>query len=265
MAWPYVFDIDAATLDPSAFRPRSERPTLMLVHEAFHTPAHLNKLTEELRAMSLKVLCPQLPSSMDAQEPQGLESDAAALFDCARSEIETSTNVVVVMFGYGAIPGVVAAQRLNQHSLDVPYAGEVTKLVYVSGMVLQQAESFMTTLRPPWVMPADDDTCSVSMPGQIFYQDCSLESAREAAECLRPQSMSSLQSVASDTGQPDVPSLYILCELDRAIPAGIQRGFVRVLQEQKEQADVMSLQTGHSPFLSRPRETARIITNFSLA
>lgn len=55
-------------------------------------------------------------------------------------------------------------------------------------------------------------------------------------------------------GWRDVPSTYILCELDRLLPAALQETLAGVAGSK-----VVRLEAGHYPFLSRTEDVAKII------
>lgn len=150
MAWPNVFDIDSSRLDPSG-PTRPPKATVLLVHDAFHISEHLEALVNHLIAAGLAVICPQLPSSSETQLAGALEADMETIVEAGRHDLEVGKDLTIVMFGYGAIPGAMAAKNLNQHSLDTPRAGEVTQLLYASGVVLQRGESFVDAITPQWI------------------------------------------------------------------------------------------------------------------
>lgn len=55
-----------------------------------------------------------------------------------------------------------------------------------------------------------------------------------------------------------IPSVYLICEDDAAIPVFAQEGMVT--QAQEAGAPLMSerIKAGHSPFLTHPEETAEV-------
>jgi pimeloyl-ACP methyl ester carboxylesterase len=88
---------------------------------------------------------------------------------------------------------------------------------------------------------------------EVFYQDCDPGVAKAAAQRLRPQQWRVTQEVTPLREWPSVPSVYINCIDDRAVPRAYS------LRAAREQLGVESIEMpgGHSPFLSRPRELAR--------
>jgi len=100
-------------------------------------------------------------------------------------------------------------------------------------------------------------------PGRVFFNDCGLETARNAAGLLRSQVTQNLLSKPSQPGWSYIPSLYIVCELDRAISAATQHDCARRLRAQNRSVTIVGIAAGHSPFVSRARETAAFVVQAS--
>jgi predicted esterase len=56
-----------------------------------------------------------------------------------------------------------------------------------------------------------------------------------------------------------IPTSYLLCEYDQAIPAAAQEALIAHVRDEGVQVAVTRIQAGHSPFLSRVDETAKWI------
>lgn len=82
---------------------------------------------------------------------------------------------------------------------------------------------------------------------------------------LLPQAAESLSSGLPHSTWTDIPSLYVVCELDRAILPSVQREHARRLLEGARQTSIISLQTGHAPFLAKTKELAALIVRASTA
>ncbi|KAF2172086.1 hypothetical protein M409DRAFT_17328 [Zasmidium cellare ATCC 36951] len=256
MAWPNVYRLDSRQLErrPAA-RPR---PTIIIAHDAFHTPAHFEQLQQDLAAAGFRVVVPQLPSSGVAGQSATLEDDVQTLVLYGKAEIENGHNVVLVAHGYGSIPGAAAAERLNQHSLDRPRTGTVTRLILIAGVVSRVNESYYDSVEAAWAV-ARDGLVAIRNPSKIFYNDCSPETTATALTNMRPQSESSLWAKSTTPGWMNIPTFYVVCEADQAIAPSLQQGFVRTLQSVNGRVTVANMQAGHCPFLSRGREVAALV------
>lgn len=149
MAWPNVYGLDTQQFEGGRSPP--QKPTLILAHDAFHTPEHYYDLIEAISHAGFRVLAPRLPSSGQTIISNALEADAQTLFNSCKDEIDASRNVVMLSHGYGSVPGAIAAERINQYCLDRPRAGHVSKSIVVAGVLLNAGESFMSAVRPEWI------------------------------------------------------------------------------------------------------------------
>lgn len=57
----------------------------------------------------------------------------------------------------------------------------------------------------------------------------------------------------------EIPTSYLLCEDDQAIPLAAQEAMTRMVKEKGGEVQTERTSAGHSPFLSRPDETAQWI------
>lgn len=56
-----------------------------------------------------------------------------------------------------------------------------------------------------------------------------------------------------------IPSTYLICEKDNAIPLSAQEGMVKAAQNAGADFTSEKFDTGHSPFLVKPKETAEFL------
>ena len=90
---------------------------------------------------------------------------------------------------------------------------------------------------------------------ELFYHDVPAAVARWATQRLRPQSYRVLKETTPMTAWPDVERSAIVCREDRAI----NPEWVRTAARERLGVDAIELAGGHSPFLSRPSDLARIL------
>lgn len=151
MAWPLAYDLDSSKFDDRATS-RSNKPTVVLIHDAFHAPFHFEGLVRDLRAASTNVLTPQLPSSTSTYQPNIFEVDVKAVSDSCKPAMEAGHNLVLVLHGYSGLVGASAAVRLNQYALTRPRAGFVVKVIFVAALVANEGECFLDIFRPEWLI-----------------------------------------------------------------------------------------------------------------
>jgi pimeloyl-ACP methyl ester carboxylesterase len=92
----------------------------------------------------------------------------------------------------------------------------------------------------------------------LFYSDVPRSEAEEAAVRLVPQSARSFSDALTKAGWHSVPSTYIVCEDDQALPAQSQQ----VLAARS--GVVHRIVGSHSPFLAKPVELAALLAKVAL-
>ena len=95
------------------------------------------------------------------------------------------------------------------------------------------------------------------MARETFYNDLSDDEARMWISKLNKQATQSLLQPATWAAWRHVPSSYLVCGKDNAIPAFLQD---MMIAQEGANFDVTRFEDcSHSPFLSRPEETAEFI------
>ena len=90
---------------------------------------------------------------------------------------------------------------------------------------------------------------------EIFYPDASPEVAKWAVERLRAQSYAVFAETTPLEAWPDVDCRSIVCRDDRAI----NPDWVRSAARERLGTEAVEIDGGHSPFMTRPAELARMI------
>jgi pimeloyl-ACP methyl ester carboxylesterase len=103
---------------------------------------------------------------------------------------------------------------------------------------------------------ADGERCSVDpdRAAELFYADSDGPTAANAVGRLRPMVLDVLAFIGPPPPPPTVPTTYVVCTKDRALPVPAQRRLARLSDT------VLEWPTDHSPFLIRPGEVAALLT-----
>ncbi|MCG5436660.1 alpha/beta hydrolase [Micromonospora foliorum] len=221
-------------------------PSLVLVPGAWHKPAHLALLKDELRDVDVHIVA--LSSSGDDPAKLGDMHRDAALIEKAVAEI--GGPVVVVAHSYGGIPT----------SEGLAGADNVRRIIYLAAFQVEIGESLLSSAGgapAPWWKIHDGagagDYVEPVDPTTVFYGDVEPDIARQAVTQLGYQSYASKTQQQAGAAWHTIPSTYIVCESDNALPPVAQEYFAT-------RADrVARMATSHSPFLSQPAALARLI------
>ncbi|WP_433455114.1 alpha/beta hydrolase [Streptomyces sp. CA-142005] len=220
----------------------TNQPAILLVHGAWHGAWCWEKLAPELTALGWRVATVDLPSaSADPENTAGMYDDARVVHERLAG---IDGPVTVLAHSYGGLPATEAAAG----------AANVSRLLYLSAFQLDEGDSLagqsggQLPSGDTGTLPANED------PVNYFYADVAPEDAERAAARLVRQTVKSFSEPLTVATWKAVPSSYILCEQDQALPLAFQEAMaVRSKRSYR-------LPTSHSPFLSAPARLARLIT-----
>lgn len=217
----------------------------MLVHGAWHGVWCWEAVVERLRADGVPVRTVELRSVGEADGTLGdLYDDAAAV----RSVLdEIDGPVVVVAHSYGGAPVTEGAAG----------AANVVHIVYVAAFTPDVGESLLALAHgnePEWWITAPDGrTMLPDDPESLFYNDCTPEVSAAAAARIRPHNKLTVTQPIRSVAWREIPTTYVVCERDQALPPPVQEALA------ERAGAVLRLDTGHSPFLSRPDDLVAIV------
>jgi pimeloyl-ACP methyl ester carboxylesterase len=215
------------------------RPTIVLVHGAWHGPWCWDKLRCALHTSGWETTAPRLHSvPTSATRPTaGLRDDVAALLDHVE---HIDGPVALLAHSYAGMPATEIAtlrpkkiSQLIYLAAYVPHTGD--SLFDIHGMAIPEDVTGM--------VPVPDG------PIAMFYADVDRATASAAAARLKPQSLRSWTDRVDHVGVRP-PTTYLLCENDQALPTPMQEAFAAQTDR------VERLDSSHSPFLSQPEELA---------
>jgi pimeloyl-ACP methyl ester carboxylesterase len=225
-----------------------------LVHGAYHGAWCWERLRAELERAGDTTSAVDLPND----DPN---AGAEQYADQVIHGIPVATqDIVLVGHSLGGLTIPVVAGRVR-----------VRMTVYLCAMLpvpglsfdMQQADfsAGFTPSAPAFANP--DGSASWPEQGAVetFYQDCDPAVARAAARRLSRQHWRITQEVTPLRQWPAVPASYILCAEDRAIAPAYSRQASRELLG----VEPIEMRSGHSPFLSCPKELASVLAEITAA
>lgn len=221
-------------------------PSVLVVPGAWHKPDHFRLLVDELSGIDVHTVT--LTSSGD--DPAALRDMHADADVIARAAAAIEGPVVVVAHSYGGVPTTQAFRQ----------AGNVARIIYVAAFQLLAGESLVSAnggSLMPWSrrrrQKGIGDHVEVTTPMNVFYNDVEAVTARCAVAQLGYQSYASMSQQLTETVWRTIPSTYVICEADNAIPVAARDAMAGRAD------DVARLRTSHSPFLSQPAALAGLI------
>lgn len=247
------------------------KPTIVLLPGAWHSPAHYDKLRAllkdhgyETEAVALATVDPKEPATTDC------DSDVEVISAAIRKVLSSGRDAVLVTHSYSGIPGQSAAYSFITGNKDGPRLKAVammTSFLYPPKTALLAPMGNKPL--PLHVVSADETLVDIGAPGpeHMFYNDLSAEEAAHSKYLLRSHSWRCkvIPPSTDGVGWWGIPTSYLVCEKDNAIPADLQRSWIITANEELEKRGSElrireeSVDSGHSPFLSRTEQTADFI------
>lgn len=219
-----------------------------------------------MEAAEYPVVALGLPS-VGADPPKPDFGDDIAIIRSTVSDlISEGKRVVAVLHSYGGIAGTEALQKFG----DMPRkgAGAVLGLIYIATMLPKKGDSFEAHLESVGDFGRTSAREALTVSGMMtlppdiaagmFYNDVEPEQSSRWTALLRPQSVGVFQSSITHETYRDIPSAYLLNTKDQAFRYEYQ---VKTVQRAGITATKI-LETGHSPFLSRPEEVKDFVVSF---
>jgi pimeloyl-ACP methyl ester carboxylesterase len=226
--------------------------TLVLVHGAWSGGWCWSRVRGALRERGITSYAPDLPGHGSSELPLGdLYSDAEFLREYLGN---LGGELVLVGHSYGGAVMSEAALGLDT----------VVHLVYVTGFCLEEGEAFLplrrsisqdTRMAGATVRPDGGSVVTVDSEAAIgvLFNTTPLPIALDAAARLGPQSVATFSQPVSGAPWRDVPSTYVRCSQDRAIPIDVQDAMAARC------GTVRTIASDHSPYLSAVSELTDLL------
>jgi len=220
----------------------------VLIHGAYHDAWCWHLLRQELERHGHQVVAPDLP----ADDPEAGADRYASVVLKAIGPLRAPTILVGHSLAGLTLP-VIATQTPTELMVFL------CALLPVPGLSFDQQgpqmDSGFRAAQPP-IANADGST---SMPEEAaietYYHDCEPGLAREAARHLKRQHWRVTQEKTPLAAWPHVPARYIVASRDRAIAPKYCRQIARA----QLHVEPLEMDSGHSPFFSRPAELAEVL------
>lgn len=231
----------------------------MLVHGSWHGAWCWERVVPLLRGRGHHVLTLDLPGHGDDRRPIA-EVTLPAYAEHVISLVDSTTEAVVLV-GHsmaGVVISLVAEARAHR----------IARLVYLAAFLPQDGQSVLQigqtdteSLILPNLQPSKDQstaTLRAEALDDIFFHDCDSITAAAAKARLRPEPMLPVITPVHITPERHgrVPRAYICCGRDHVISPSLQRKMIAAMPCDP----VLSLDSGHEPFLSMPAKLAEILT-----
>ncbi|KXT05029.1 hypothetical protein AC578_10284 [Pseudocercospora eumusae] len=243
----------------------ASKPSIVFVPGGWHSPTCYDKVATLLQASGYPTSYVHLPSIGDPNPkyPNFLP-DIGAIRSRLMSEISQDKRVLLVVHSYSGVPGSEAVRGLDLKTRqEKGLKGGVQHIFYTSSFLVPEGKSLSTAfpgdgIPPLYDISEDGLTTFPRTPNENFYNEMSEEEQICAAKHLSVMSYKVLSSEVTFAAWKFVPSTYLFCNRDQAIPIFLQR---KMVEEWAEGYEVRTewLDTDHSPFYSKAEEMAKML------
>ena len=273
------FDVSLILASVSALI-SSSKPVILLLHGAWHLPAHYASLIRLLESKGFAVNCPRMPSCNDASPPnKTLDDDLRCARQAALDYVEQGIDVVALMHSYGGVVGTNALAKLHQgQTIGGRGTGRVKALIYMAAFIPSENQSLAAMFGgqlPPWLTSNPDTKCiDIDDPHGHFYSDLPEDERDKWAKALvQHPIVCQYEAVQDQTLKAElgdrvawrqVESIeYLLCTKDQALPDFVQQMNIDRLEREgglgKGAVRVEVLEASHSPFVSMPEKVVEAV------
>lgn len=240
-----------------------ESTTLLFVPGAWHSPDCFDPVIQRLKAANYSTCKVHLPSVNPPSHYLDFSADVSHIRTQIETAVDAGQNVVVVVHSYGSLPTNEAIKGLDIKTRQGEgLKGGVTHLFFCCSFIIPEGQSLISAFGGndlPWFRVSDDRLeVHPATPDQIFYNDCDDEQVKNAVAALEAHSYQTFHSPCTYAAWKHVPSTYLYCRKDAAIPLTVQMMMV------EETAKGFGINTetvdaSHSPFYSKPDEVTAAI------
>ncbi|PGH30940.1 hypothetical protein GX50_06297 [[Emmonsia] crescens] len=232
----------------------TEKPSIIFLPGAWNGPEYFGDVTTQLNERGYEVHALHLLTA--GLDPKSTPSDDIALVQKTTQALaDEGKDVILVMHSYGGFVGSESAKGLlKKDRLAQSKAGGIVHLVYLAGLPGIEGEILVENV-PEWVKFQGEWT-TVENAQEIFYNDLPSSMVDELAAKLLPHAASIYTHPLAYAGYKYVPTTYLLCTQDQALPFKVQKAIVASAHGlmRTEICDA-----GHFCMLSMPERVTNVI------
>ncbi|KAB8232399.1 alpha/beta hydrolase [Aspergillus alliaceus] len=250
------------------------KPTILLVHGAWHTPTHYIPYTTALKSAGYEVYTPHLPTCTGISPPQAtFADDVACIRTLLTRLVHEGKRILLIMHSYGGCVGTDAVQDLvypyprptttsSTSTENGAKKGGVIHLLYLCAYMLLPGESIQRVMEKTGVdgmwgefMEDGSDGMTVARdPGKWFFGGLEEGMIRELVGRLVRFPVGVIRARTEGDAWRRVPVTYVVTERDYAVPRMFQNLMLKEVKREGVEVQTQVFDTSHSVFLTKLEE-----------
>ncbi|KAJ6013218.1 hypothetical protein N7540_007809 [Penicillium herquei] len=237
--------------------------TVIFIPGAWHNPECFDAVIQGLETDGYSTDVVHLPSVDPAIPHSDFSEDVCQIRKQIELAADAGQRVVVVVHSYGGVPGCEAIRGLDWEARQLKgQPGGVVHLFFCCSFIVPEGKSLISSFGGndlPWFDISDDRLIvNPASPRETFYNDMNEVDAQRAMDALKPHSYQTFHSTLTFEAWRYVPSTYLYCLKDEAIPLFVQKMMVEeVAKGVNIHTDVVD--ASHSPFYTAPNHVVAAI------
>lgn len=243
------------------------KPTIVLLQGTFQPPGVYHNFAKLIESRGFSVVQPSYPSLTGQDEPdfatKTLADDVQVVETAIKDLVDgEGKTVLVVMHSYGGLVGAEAVPETltlkSRKERGLP--GGVASLFYFAAFVMPMGQSIATAVGDSPDHDHWDGRFKMRDPLSTMYNDLPAEEAAYWSDRVIPQSNAVKDTVVNVCAYTYLPSTYVVCTEDKAVPSQVQEMFAQLAG-----AKVKKINSGHSAMLTKPDELIALVEEAAAA
>ncbi|GLA04160.1 hypothetical protein AnigIFM60653_004204 [Aspergillus niger] len=223
-------------------------PTILFVPGFWEGPKVFSPVCDLLQAAGFKTDVCTLPSTgtISPGNPT-MADDITAVRGHLTRIVQRGEEVILVLHSAGGFLGSAAMEGLSKSAVG---QGGVVKIVFLTAAVFPEGHEHEDM---PFAV-VEGGAMHCAKPEVLLLDDVPEPEKAEWLAELKHQPAEGWNGTVPYAGWKDVPSVYLVCEGDNALPAGLQEQLANLAGSQIERCSA-----GHMPQISQPSRVAEVI------
>ncbi|KAH7089541.1 Alpha/beta hydrolase fold-1 [Paraphoma chrysanthemicola] len=233
------------------------KPNVVVIPGAWHAPHYLDAVSGKLEKQGYTIHARKMPAVGATTPPKDLSEDVAAARALVEEAIGSGNDVIAIVHSWGGIVAGTGFVGLGKKEREAEgKKGGLIRVGYLAAFIVPEGVSLMDAIGgspPPWfdvkepyVYPTDP---------AIFYNDLPIAEQQKHFAKIESQTYAVFHDKTKHASWRQIPTSYLLCEDDLAIPSFAQTGMTQAVKDAGAEIEVHRIKAGHSPFLSKVDET----------